>query len=243
MVPVLRFLPIRLPGCSFSGSLRRFVPVCFLSAVSFYRWRSSASFIIIENVEACWVRFRFGLALYFFRFFFFSFIITFFFFFLFGQARLLLTHIPPNRPPLAPMAPTIWTSLWAFSVLFLFCSSFGCSAVAFRLINICYTFLLLLPNRMWFWYFSWLIFSFGFSFFVFFPIFCLSIWSATLPFEMHSPVPINRSASCFLIKLRPTLSPHVGVLSSAVRGNYSTSRIIEMELLLCMPPSRGWKKK
>lgn len=41
-----------------------------------------------------------------------------------------------------------------------FFNFFGCSAVAFRLINICYTFLLLLPNRMWFWHFSWLAYAF-----------------------------------------------------------------------------------
>lgn len=65
-----------------------------VSAVSFYRWRSSASFIIIENVEACWVRFRFERALFF--------IIFCLFFFLFGQAR-LLTHIPPGPPPQWPL--------------------------------------------------------------------------------------------------------------------------------------------
>lgn len=81
------------------------------------------------------------------------------FFFLFGQAR-LLTHIPPGPPPQWPLQFGLPCEHSVFFFFFDFFNFFGCSAVAFRLINICYTFLLLLPNRMWFWHFSWLAYAF-----------------------------------------------------------------------------------
>lgn len=139
------YFPFFFFFCFLRWVLRRFPRCLFIVGVHLPHLSSSK---MLKRVEFGFV----SSALFFF-------IIFCLFFFLFGQAR-LLTHIPPGPPPQWPLQFGLPCEHSVFFFFFDFFNFFGCSAVAFRLINICYTFLLLLPNRMWFWHFSWLAYAF-----------------------------------------------------------------------------------